>query len=60
MKTARGVLAAYFSVKALEDPAVHAEAEAADSKKRWGRWGFGGRMVGSREFMGDSWGKICI
>eukprot|EP00435_Cladocopium_sp_Y103_P029242 s1913_g7.t1 len=29
-----GVLAAYFSVKALEDPAVHAEAEAADSKKR--------------------------
>lgn len=29
-----GVLAAYFSVKALEDPTTHAEAEAADSKKR--------------------------
>jgi len=57
MKTARGVLAAYFSVKALEDPAVHAEAEAADSKKRWG---FGRRMVGSRDFMGDSWGKNGI
>lgn len=29
-----GVLAAFFSVKALEDPAVQAEAETTDAKKR--------------------------
>ena len=29
-------MAAFFSVKALEDPAVQAEAETTDAKKRWG------------------------
>ena len=41
-----GVLAAYFSVKPLEDPAVNAEADAADSKKRWGFLGLDGDVVG--------------